>query len=130
MFLFKILKILIFVSLFISKPINISYANEDIFSILDLPFQMVETILDNGEKIIFGGAELVIDSIENTVDGMIVVLKDAKTSNSATIKFFSDTNKAINLVVGHTVKVVETSSGMILETAGKAIAFIPNEMAK
>ncbi|MFL6709874.1 MAG: hypothetical protein ACJ8HI_16865 [Massilia sp.] len=92
----------------------------------------------NGSARVVGGAlesvagagSLVVASVETVGDGSVVILKAAGKASTATVAFSGRAARDASLVVGASVEMVALSTGYLLVTAGRVIAFVPNEMGK
>jgi hypothetical protein len=72
----------------------------------------------------------VIDSIEAVGDASVVVLAGASDAAQAAVRLSGRAARAASLAVGTSVNVIATSSGYLLVTAGKVLAFIPNDIGR
>lgn len=77
-----------------------------------------------------GAGKVVVQSIEAVGEGSRVVLVGASEAGAVSIDMSGALAKGASLAVGATVQVVAMSTGTMLISAGKAIAFIPNEIGK
>ena len=77
-----------------------------------------------------GSGEIVVASIENVGEGIVVVLKGASEAGGASIQMSAKAAEGLSLAAGTVVNVVAMSTGYALVLSGKAIAFIPNELGK
>jgi hypothetical protein len=73
---------------------------------------------------------VVIDSIEAAGEASVIVLAGASNAAKATVRLSGRAAREASLAVGASVNVVATSTGYLLVTAGKVLAFIPNEIGK
>jgi len=95
-------------------------------------------VLANGSARVMGGAlesvagagSLVVASVETAGDGSVVVLKAAGKASSATLALSGRAARDASLVVGASVEMVALSTGYLLVTAGRVLAFIPNEAGR
>ncbi len=78
--------------------------------------------------------QMVVESIEKTAEGLVIVMRSASQGASDAGKFsvriVGDVSGAASTVVGDTIQVVAESTGHALIASGKVIAFIPNELGK
>jgi len=92
-------------------------------------------------SVVFGSASLaaasgqmVVESVEKTADGVLLVLwgvgKGASEAGKFSVRIVGDVSGATSTTVGQSVQVVAESTGHALVASGKVIAFIPNEMGK
>ncbi len=77
-----------------------------------------------------GSGTVVVRSIEAAGEGSRVVLLSAAEGAAASIELSGAVLQGASLAVGTSVAVVAISTGVVLVTAGKVIAFIPNEIGK
>ena len=95
-------------------------------------------VVANGSARVVGGAlesvagagSLVVASVETVGDGSVVILKAAGKASTATVAFSGRAARDASLVVGASVEMVALSTGYLLVTAGRVLAFVPNEMGK
>ena len=74
--------------------------------------------------IVASGASLTVRAVEASADGTTWVLERAADGVRASVKLAGNASVA----VGTSVIVTAVASGNVLSVAGKAIAFIPNEI--
>lgn len=78
--------------------------------------------------------KLAVQAVEQTADGMIVVLKaageSAVSAATVSVKLSQQTVSAVSLAAGTIVEVVSEAAGYALLSAGKLIAYIPNEIGR
>lgn len=75
-----------------------------------------------------GTASLAIVSVEASAEGVVWVVERASDGARATLRFARNAAGGLSLAVGETITVLATSTGWILCSAGKAIAFVPMEV--
>jgi hypothetical protein len=73
---------------------------------------------------------VVVESVEAAGDASVVVLAGASDATQAALRLSGRAARNASLVAGASVSVVATSTGHLLVSAGKAVAFIPNELGK
>jgi hypothetical protein len=73
---------------------------------------------------------VVVESVEAAGDASVVVLAGASDAAQAALRLSGRAARDASLAVGASVNVVATSTGYLLVAAGKAVAFIPNELGK
>ena len=78
--------------------------------------------------IVTGGAMLTVVAIEASATGTVWVLERASDGARASLRLSTAAAAELSVAVGTTVSVVAFSAGRILVSAGKAIAYIPNEI--
>lgn len=75
------------------------------------------------------GAMTVV-AVEKASDATVWVFERASDGTRASVRFAGEAAGAVSLAVGTTVSVTATASGWVLHQAGKAIAFVPNEIGR
>lgn len=80
--------------------------------------------------LMISGAALTVIAISEVAEGTIWVLERASDGARFSVTLSAQSIGAASLAVGTAVTVVACSTGWVLSTAGKAIAFIPNELGK
>ncbi|MCD8548002.1 MAG: hypothetical protein LRY38_06170 [Aeromonadaceae bacterium] len=89
------------------------------------------TIMVEGSATVFEGAkELVVDGVEASAEGTVILVKNSVTGATASVLAVGDVAGASALVAGSTVEVVAEGSGWALTQAGKLIAFVPNKVGE
>lgn len=78
--------------------------------------------------ILAAGATLTVASVEAVSNGTVWVLERASDGARATLRFSTRAVAGASTAVGTAVVVTTMASGYVLSAAGKAIAFIPNEV--
>lgn len=80
------------------------------------------------------GSTYVVQGVEQVAEGTSIVLKKVgegvSEGGAVSIKLMGAGAGATSIVVGQSVTTVAQASGTLLVLAGKAIAFIPNEVGK
>lgn len=79
-------------------------------------------------SMVMGSGQVVVDSVKTAADGVTVVLKGSTEAASATVKLSGKGIEKAALVSGAVIEVSATTTGYLLISAGKALAFIPNEV--
>ena len=79
-------------------------------------------------SVLDGSGEVVVKSVEAVADGVVVVLGSASGAATASLKFVGKAAQGLSLGVGTVVTVSAQTTGYLLLAAGKAIAFLPNEI--
>ncbi len=90
----------------------------------------VGLVLAGSLSAVAASGQLVVEAIEKTTDGMIVVIKGSGKAASATVKLSGKAVKGLSIAVGEAVELTALSTGYMLYYSGKAIAFIPTEAGK
>ncbi len=80
--------------------------------------------------ILSAGVALSVVAIEASAAGTVWVLERASDGARASVRFASQAVGGASALVGTVVLVTAVSTGWLLSAAGRAIAFIPNEIGK
>lgn len=80
--------------------------------------------------LIVAGASFTVVAVSAVAEGAIWVLERASDGARFSVTLSAASIGAASLAVGTAVTVVACSTGWVLSAAGKAIAFIPNEIGK
>jgi hypothetical protein len=78
--------------------------------------------------ILSGGAMLTVVAVEASANGTVWVLERASDGARASITLSADVASGLSVAAGTAVVVTAFSAGWVLSAAGKAIAYIPNEI--
>jgi len=87
-------------------------------------------IVEGSVGVIRSGSELIVAGIRPLADASIIVLRDVATGSEVSVRIASNVLGATMLAVGQSVVVVAEAAGCSLITAGKLIAFIPNDVGQ
>ena len=74
------------------------------------------------------GVQLTVVAVESTAQGTVWVLERASDGARASVRFAGKALEGAGLVIGATVEVSAFASGYVLSAAGRALAFVPNEL--
>ncbi len=74
------------------------------------------------------GAMLSVVAVESSAEGTVWVLERASDGARASITLSAQAAGGLSIAAGTVVTVTAMSAGWVLSAAGKAIAFIPNEI--
>ncbi len=88
------------------------------------------SVVGGSALILSAGAALVVESVETVADGVIWVLKNTAKGASVTVKYSGKAAGAVSVATGQVLTVTTEASGHVLISAGKALAFIPNEVGQ
>jgi hypothetical protein len=77
-----------------------------------------------------GGAVLVVKAVQTSVKGTVYLLERASDAAPVSVEVAGKVASGVAVSVGTAVQVSVISAGTVLSVAGKAIAFIPNEVGK
>lgn len=94
--------------------------------------------MSQGSALVVGGSlsmlvasgQVIVASVEAVGEGIIIVLKGASEAGSASIQLSAQAAQGLSLAAGTVVSIIALSTGHVLVLAGKALAFIPNELGK
>ena len=78
--------------------------------------------------ILSAGVTLTVVAVEASATGALWVLERASDGARATVKLSAQAAGALSVAAGTAVVVTAVSTGWVLSTASRAIAFIPNEI--
>lgn len=87
-------------------------------------------VLGGTVSVLAASGELVIDSIKDVGGASVVVIKSVSGAAQVSLRVSAQSVAGASLVAGAGVSLVVISTGYLLVAAGKAIAFIPNEIGK
>lgn len=94
----------------------------------------VGSVLAGSAMLAVATGQAVVESVEKTADGIVMVLRGIGNGMSEAGKFSvrvgGDVSGAASVTVGQSVEVVTESTGHVIIASGKVIAFIPNEIGK
>lgn len=80
--------------------------------------------------ILSGGVMLTVVAVEASAEGTVWVLERASDGARASVTLSGMAAGGVSVVAGTTVVVTAFSAGWVLESAGRAIAYIPNEIGR
>lgn len=80
--------------------------------------------------LMISGAAFTVVAVTAVAEGTLWVLERASDGERLSVTLSAQSVGAASLAVGTAVTVVACSTGWVLSAAGKAIAFIPNELGK
>jgi hypothetical protein len=78
--------------------------------------------------ILSAGATLTVVAVESSAAGTVWVLERASDGARASVTLSAQAANALSVAAGTAVVVTAFSAGWVLSAAGKAIAYIPNEI--
>ncbi len=88
------------------------------------------TVLQGSLMTIGASGVLVVESSSAVANGVIIVMKTAADAASVTVQLSGEGLQQLGLVSGAIIQATAVSTGHLLISAGKVIAFIPNEIGK
>ena len=74
------------------------------------------------------GASLTVIAVEETAEGTVWLVERASDGARASLRVSGDVLGGASQAVGSVITVTAVSAGCILSSAGRAIAFVPNEI--
>ncbi|MFG5409180.1 hypothetical protein ABXN37_15060 [Piscinibacter sakaiensis] len=77
-----------------------------------------------------GGVVLSVVAVEAAVDGTVWVLERASDGARLSLKVSAGAAAGASVVAGSAVAVSVVSAGWVLSVAGRAIAFVPNQIGQ
>ena len=80
--------------------------------------------------VLSAGAVFTVVAVESSAEGTVWILERASDGARTTLRLSGDAAAGASLGVATAVTVTAVSAGWILVSAGKAIAFVPNEIGK
>lgn len=94
----------------------------------------VGSVLIGSVSLAAASGTLVVESVEKTIDGTIIVLRGisngASEAGKFSVKVAGNASGAASVAVGQSVQVVAESVGYAVIASGEIIAFIPNEIGQ
>jgi hypothetical protein len=78
--------------------------------------------------VLSAGATLTVVAVEASALGSVWVLERASDGARASVRLGSEAAGALSVAAGTAVVVTAVSTGWVLSTASRAIAFVPNEI--
>jgi hypothetical protein len=78
--------------------------------------------------ILSAGAALTVVAVEGSATGAVWVLERASDGARATLRLSAQAAGGLSVAAGTVVVVAAVSTGWVLSTASRAIAFVPNEI--
>ncbi|WLI87703.1 hypothetical protein Q4S45_13230 [Massilia sp. R2A-15] len=88
------------------------------------------TVVYGSMSALAASGTVVVDSVVATGDASVIVLIGASDAARATIQLSGRAAREASLAAGASVNLVATSTGYLLVSAGKVLAFVPNEIGK
>jgi hypothetical protein len=86
------------------------------------------TVVYGSLSAVAASGTVVVESVQVAGDASIVVLAGASDATRATLRLSGNVLQGASVVAGASVVVMAVSTGYVLVSAGKVIAFIPNEI--
>ncbi len=87
-------------------------------------------VVAGSASLFVASGELIVVGIEQSAKGVSVVLKGVGQVSGEAVTLLVDGVAASTLVVGNLLQASVTAAGTVLIAAGKAVAFIPNEIGR
>ena len=99
--------------------------------------QASELVAEGSATVVYGSlsalaasGDLVVRAVEVTGDASVIVLAGSVESGGAAIRLSGEAARGLSIAAGTAVGVMALSTGYVLVSAGKVVAFIPNELGK
>lgn len=86
------------------------------------------TVVEGSLSVVAASGSIVVESVQMAGGASLVVLAGASDAARATLRLSGDVVVGASLVAGVSVALVAVSTGYVLVSAGKVIAFITNEV--
>ena len=78
--------------------------------------------------VVSGTASLTVIAVEASAEGVVWIVERASDGVRGTVRFARDVGGGLSIAAGEMITVVAMGTGWLLCAAGKAIAFVPNEV--
>ena len=88
------------------------------------------TVVYGSLSAVAASGTVIVDSVEVVGGASMVVLAGASDGASATLRLSGRAIEGVSLVAGASVMVVAASTGHVLVSAGRVLAFVPNELGR
>jgi hypothetical protein len=88
------------------------------------------TVVSGSVGVLAASGELIVVGVERSARGVSVVVKNVADASGEVATVLLDGAAAASVAVGSVLKASATGVGYVLVAAGKAIAFIPNEIGQ
>ena len=88
------------------------------------------TVIQGSLMGISASGSLIVESVKASASGVVVVLHASADAASVTLQLSGEVLQHAALASGTVIEVSAVSTGHLLISAGKVIAFIPNELGK
>jgi hypothetical protein len=75
-----------------------------------------------------GTAQLTVLSVQASAEGVTWIVERASDGVRSTLRFAGQVGGALSIAAGQAITVVAMGTGWVLCTAGRALAFVPNEV--
>jgi hypothetical protein len=126
----KPIVLMLLLCLFCAARAGERQGGSDLSDASDLVAEGAALVVVGSLSAVAASGTVVVDSIETAGDASLIVLAGASDAAQATVRLSGRAAREASLAVGTSVNVVATSTGYLLVTAGKVLAFIPNEIGK
>lgn len=80
--------------------------------------------------VLSAGAVFTVAAVQVSAAGTVLLLRGASEAVEASVTVAASSAAAVSVATGAVVSVSACSAGWVLSTAGRAIAFIPNEIGR
>ncbi|MBB4013743.1 hypothetical protein [Niveibacterium umoris] len=90
----------------------------------------VAAVVGGTAEALSAGGELSVVAVEHGSEATVLVLRNISSGVEVSVKVAGQAAGGMSVAVGTTVQVIGEAAGYVLTSAGKAIAFVPNEIGK
>jgi hypothetical protein len=90
-----------------------------------LPVAMSVT---SASLVLAGTASVAVVAVEATAEGVVWIVERASDGARGTLRFARDFSGGLAIAAGEAISVVAMGTGWLLCSAGKVVAFVPNEI--
>lgn len=87
------------------------------------------TILQGSGQILVAGSQFVVESVQATGDGIILILRGVSEASRITLHIVGNSVVSAVTVAGDVLSVSATAAGHILHAGGNVVAFVPNALS-
>lgn len=106
------------------------HGSTDLSNASELVTEGSATVVYGSLSAVAASGTVVVDSVVASGDASVVVLVGVSDASRATVRLSGSAAREASLAAGASVNVVATSTGCMLVSAGKVLAFFPNQMGK
>jgi hypothetical protein len=124
-----IMKRLLLVSL-LSIASALAQANGDVSAPSRMSADASGMLVNGSLLTVAASGAVVVTGVQVSGEGVVLVLQGAGEASSATVRLSGKAVRGLSIAAGTVLEVVATSTGHVLVLAGKALAFVPNELGK
>ncbi len=88
----------------------------------------IAAVVGGTAEALSAGGELSVVAVEHGSEATVLVLRQIGSGLEVSVKLAGQAAGGLSVAVGTTVQVFTEAAGYVLTSAGKAIAFVPNEV--